>query len=79
MADLWCLGILAYELLCGSTPFESGCSRETYRRILTTDFSFPSYVSKHARDFIAKLLVREPEKRMNLAAAQKHNWIAQCV
>ena len=27
-ADIWCLGILAYELLCGAPPFESGSQTE---------------------------------------------------
>ena len=33
MVDLWCIGVLCYELLVGKPPFESSTSSETYRRI----------------------------------------------
>lgn len=32
--DLWCIGVLCYELLVGYPPFESTSHSETYRRIL---------------------------------------------
>ena len=32
--DLWCIGVLCYELLVGNPPFESASHNETYRRIL---------------------------------------------
>ena len=32
--DLWCLGVLCYELLVGNPPFESASHSEIYRRIL---------------------------------------------
>lgn len=32
--DLWCIGILCYELLVGNPPFESASHNETYRRIV---------------------------------------------
>ena len=31
--DLWCLGVLCYELLVGHPPFESSSHAETYKRI----------------------------------------------
>ncbi|XP_044855910.1 aurora kinase C-like [Mauremys mutica] len=31
--DLWCIGVLCYELLVGQPPFESSTHTETYRRI----------------------------------------------
>ncbi|EMP29685.1 Serine/threonine-protein kinase 12 [Chelonia mydas] len=34
--DLWCIGVLCYELLVGQPPFESSTHTETYRRITKT-------------------------------------------
>ena len=31
--DIWGLGVLCYEFLVGSPPFESSTQRETYNRI----------------------------------------------
>lgn len=37
--DLWCIGVLCYELLVGNPPFESASHDETYRRILKVGWS----------------------------------------
>lgn len=75
-ADIWSLGVLVYEFLVGNPPFEAEGYRATYRRISSVDLKFPPSVASGARDLIAKLLVREPLKRMRLLDIPKHPWIA---
>jgi len=75
--DLWCLGVLAYEFLCGKPPFECEESNETYRRIIHAEFKFPSHVTEKARDFISRLLLTDSSKRMSLKEARQHPWITQ--
>lgn len=53
--DHWCLGILCYEFLVGSPPFESPDSEATYKRIRTLDIHFPSCVPMGAKDVIIKV------------------------
>ena len=53
--DLWSLGVLCYEFLVGSPPFEAEGHSETYRRICKVDLRFPSHVSDGARDLISKV------------------------
>jgi len=76
-ADVWSLGVLAYEFLVGSPPFEAECYRATYRRISSVDLRFPSSVSSGARDLISKILVKDQSKRMKLTDIPKHPWITQ--
>ena len=54
--DLWSLGVLCYEFLVGSPPFEDQSSyRATYRRIAQVDLSFPPHLSEEAKDLISKV------------------------
>ena len=55
--DLWSLGILCYEFLVGSPPFEDQSSyKATYKKIANVDLKFPAYVSAEAQDLIRKVM-----------------------
>jgi serine/threonine protein kinase len=44
--DIWCIGILCYELCTGHAPFEAKNNElETYDKILSVDLAFPSGLS----------------------------------
>ena len=43
--DHWALGVLTYEFLVGSPPFEAPSNPDTYRRIINVDLRFPPHVS----------------------------------
>jgi len=75
--DIWALGVLAYELCVGKPPFEAEGHSETYRRIVRVDLAFPSHVSEEARDFISRLLRKEPRARMPLDRVRAHPWVVR--
>ena len=52
--DLWSLGVLTYEFLCGEAPFEDD-PRMTQRRIARCEMTVPAFVSAEARDLIKKV------------------------
>lgn len=74
--DLWCLGILCYEFLVGSPPFESEDSEKTYAKIKRIDIRYPKFVSTGARDLISKLL-RPNGLRISLRDVMRHQWIKE--
>lgn len=52
--DLWSLGVLTYEFLCGEAPFED-TPVQTQRRIARCEMEVPSFVSREARDLIKRV------------------------
>lgn len=75
--DLWCLGVLCYEFLVGKPPFEATSATATYALIRSIALIFPTYVSVEAKDFIYKLLRKNPAERMNIDNVLQHPWVLQ--
>jgi calcium/calmodulin-dependent protein kinase I len=77
--DMWSIGVITYVLLCGFSPFFSSTQTALFQKILKVDYSFPnpewSQVSEQAKDFIRKLLVKDPHKRATPADCLKHPWL----
>lgn len=66
--DWWSVGVLTYELLTGASPFtvegERNTQSEISRRILKSHPPIPDFLSPPVQDFIRKLLVKDPRKRL---------------
>lgn len=74
--DQWCLGVLCYEFLVGSPPFESDNSEKTYEKIRRIEVRYPKFMSQGAKDLISKLLKRS-EFRISLKDVMHHPWIRE--
>ncbi|KAJ2703940.1 serine/threonine protein kinase, partial [Coemansia spiralis] len=63
-SDLWAVGCVAYQLLTGRPPFKATNEYQTFQKVLKLNYTFPPDMPPHARDFIERILVLEPEKRL---------------
>eukprot|EP01126_Amoeba_proteus_P027380 TRINITY_DN2718_c0_g1_i3.p1 TRINITY_DN2718_c0_g1~~TRINITY_DN2718_c0_g1_i3.p1 ORF type:complete len:406 (-),score=69.13 TRINITY_DN2718_c0_g1_i3:125-1342(-) len=81
--DLWSLGVISYIVLGGYAPFQHKDPHTLNRLILSGKFEFHSpewdEVSEISKDFIRKLLVVDPAKRMTGAQALNHPFLKEAV
>jgi len=77
--DMWAVGVLAYVLLSGLSPFAGDNDIETLKNVRACDWEFDdeafAHVSNEGKDFISKLLVRSKDKRMTAHECLEHPWL----
>ena len=75
-SDLWCLGILIYELCAGVPPFNAKNNVETIQKIkIFQMMGYPEYFSEECKDLIGKLIKRSSKDRITIQEVKNHPWI----
>ncbi|XP_062564892.1 calcium/calmodulin-dependent protein kinase type 1G isoform X6 [Armigeres subalbatus] len=77
--DMWSVGVIAYVLVSGLSPFAGEDDIQTMANITIGRYDFLDEafdtVSEEAIDFINRCLVKEQKERINAEEALKHKWI----
>ena len=89
-ADVWCMGVLMYEMCYGRPPFAAKSDAEAaedekdvWRRIARVEVSWEGggvgggAVSEEALDLMRRLLVKEPKSRLPLSRVLTHPFIVR--
>lgn len=77
-ADSWAIGVILYALLYQHFPFSP---KERTPEVLSEKphpppiFTYGFYVSNSVKDLIYKMLIENPENRLNLYQALEHPWM----
>jgi 5'-AMP-activated protein kinase catalytic alpha subunit len=66
-SDLWSCGVVLYAMLCGYLPYEDQKTSSLYKKILNAEYHLPKFLSEEAKDFISKIFITDPEKRISMA------------
>lgn len=84
--DIWCVGVLIFELLTGKSPFSpdqkpgvssAQAQRDTKKNIITLNYAFPDDFPVFAKDLVKKILTLDPAKRLPIPNILIHPWFKQ--
>ena len=75
--DIWCIGILLFELMTGVQPW-SGTDLQTVKyNINRLKLNWPKNIDRTAADLITKILKYRPEERISLRNMLRHPFFTQ--
>lgn len=77
--DMWSVGVICYVLLSGLSPFMGDTDMETIANVALATYDFEDQafepISDLAKDFIARLLIRDQQVRLQPAECLRHPWL----
>jgi calcium-dependent protein kinase len=80
-ADMFSVGVISYMLLSGCKPFWASTRKEIAEKVKNCDYSLSSRywysISEEAKDFVSKLIEKDPDRRLSAKDAKDHPWLKQ--
>jgi len=75
--DLWCIGVLLFELVTATVPFQGNDIDTLKSNILNLKITWPKDINTDAKNLIMKILKLKPKERLPLEEMLKHPFITK--
>ena len=75
--DIWCIGVLLFELTTGTLPFQGETTEALKNNILNLKISWPKDINLDAKNLIIKILKIEPDQRISLTDIIQHDFFSK--
>lgn len=72
--DIWALGVLMCDLIGRFTPFYDQNPTKMYENIIHCRAKWPKNMCKISRDLAARMLVTDPNMRINFKEIKRHMY-----
>ena len=72
--DIWCIGVLLFELITGKVPFQGNDIETLKNNILHLKINWPKEMDPNAKDLISKILKLDPDERLTLEEIIQHEF-----
>jgi len=76
-ADIWCIGVLLFELMTGKVPFEGNDYTSVKYNIMKLNISWPSDIDPDVKDLISKILKKNPNDRLPIEKILSHSFFTK--
>lgn len=73
-ADIWCLGVMFFTMLCGRYPFHDDDSTALFAKIRNGSFTVPGTISSKGKCLLYTLLRKDPQERLTAEELLEHPW-----
>lgn len=70
--DIWCLGMMLYEMLHGDSPFQVKSVNEIKKCLDKSGFKISNRISEETKDFMLKMLNKDPDRRYDIKKVLNH-------
>ena len=75
--DIWCIGVLCFELITGNVPFQGNDIDTLKDNILHLKISWPKDINIDAKNLIKKILKSDPASRISLEEMLQHPFFTK--
>ena len=75
--DIWCIGVLLFELITGNVPFQGNDIDTLKENILHLKIAWPKDINTDAKNLIKKILKLDPNARISLEEMLQHPFFTK--